>query len=253
MLIQLLKKYFLLCICVVICSFVFYSVAFAEEKVFLLEEFENLDNWEPFEFPKIKEHSTYTIVEESVPPSSQLGSVLKAESNASASAIMYKEHFDVYEYPLLEWRWKVENVYEKGDAKKKSGDDYPLRIYVVFEYDPKKASFGKRLKYKAAKARHGEYPPHSLLNYIWANKEHTEDILTNKYADESKMVLLRKGKEGVNTWQVEHVNVLEDYRKAFDEDPPKIGSIVIMNDSDNTKEHAVSYVDYIKVYQKENR
>jgi len=232
-------------------SVVLGSLASSEDTIFLHEEFENLDNWEPFYFPKIKKHSTYTIVEVNVPQSSRLRSVLKAESNASASAIMYKERFNVYEYPLLEWRWKVENVYEKGDAKKKSGDDYPIRIYIVFKYDPKKAGFRKRLKYKTAKVLYGQYPPHSTLNYIWANKEHAEDILTNKYADEAKMILLQKGKEGVNTWQAEHVNILEDYRRAFDEDPPKIGSIVIMNDSDNTKEHAVSYVDYIKISRKE--
>ncbi len=221
------------------CIFV-YSDAFGEENTFLFEEFEHLENWEPFTFPKIKEHSTYTIVEPHI---------LKTESKASASAIIYKEQFNVYEYPFVEWRWKVENVYKKGNAKTKKGDDYPLRVYIVFKYDPKKAGFRQKLKYKAAKTLYGEYPPHSSLNYIWANKEYEKGILTNTYVDEAKMILLQEGDSNVNTWQVEHVNIPNDYRRAFGKDPPEIASIVIMNDSDNTKEQAVSYVDYIKIHR----
>ncbi|MBD3306362.1 DUF3047 domain-containing protein [candidate division KSB3 bacterium] len=216
------------------------SLACAAENVLLHEDFQTLERWEPFYFPKIEEHSTYTI---------EAPDVLKAESNASASAIKLKERFNVYEYPHLEWRWKVENVYAKGDAKKKDGDDYPLRIYIVFKYDPDKAGFGKKLKYKTAKALYGEYPPHSSLNYIWANKAHPEDILTNTYADEAKMILLQKGTKHVGTWQVERVHILDDYQKAFDEEPPEIASIVIMSDADNTKEQATAYIDYIKIFQ----
>lgn len=88
--------------------------SFGGEQVLLSEEFHNLDNWEPFYFPKIKSHSTYTTID---------GDVLKAESRASASAIIYKTQFNVYDYPMLQWRWKIENIYLKGDATKKSG--YP--------------------------------------------------------------------------------------------------------------------------------
>ncbi len=235
---KLLKAIGLLCWCLSV--LVINTSVFGAESILLLEEFETLDNWEPFYFPKIKKHSTYSIAE---------GNILQTESRASASAIIYKKEFKVYEYPLLEWRWKVDKVYQKGDAKTKKGDDYPLRVYIVFKYDPKKAGFRKRLKYKAAKALYGEYPPHSSLNYIWANKEHDNDILTNTYAKEAKMILLQKGEKNVGTWQMQRAHILEDYQKAFGEEPPEVGSIVIMNDSDNTKEQATSYIDYIKIFR----
>jgi hypothetical protein len=47
----------------------------------------------------------------------------------------------------------------------------------------------------------------------------------------------------------EEANILEDYTKAFGAAPPAIASIAIMNDSDNTGESSVSYVDYIEVYK----
>ena len=215
-----------------------------EQKILLQEQFDSTSNWEPLLFPKIKEHSSYTIVADDD------GRYLKAQSNGSASALIYKEKFNVYEFPYVRWRWKVENLYEKGDAKKKKGDDYPIRIYIIFKYDPKKAGFRMRMKYRTARLLYGEYPPHSGLSYIWANKEYKERIITSKYTDKAKMILLQKGKANVGKWQEHEINIVEDYRAAFGESPPQIASIAIMNDSDNTEESSTSYVDYIEVFSK---
>ena len=217
--------------------------AYSEDETILLrEDFNDLENWESLKFDKIEEHSVYTIVEEE-------GAYLKAESNASASGIVHRKEFNVYDHPKVRWRWKVSNVYQKGDAQKKSGDDYPIRIYIMFKYDPDTASFGKMLKYGLAKKLYGKYPPHSSLNYIWANRKHEKKVIANSYASEAMMILLQSGKENVGQWIEQEVDVLEDYRKAFGEDPPPFASLAVMNDSDNTKESAVSYVDYIDVYR----
>jgi hypothetical protein len=212
-----------------------------DENIFLREEFNDLQRWKPLSFPKIKEHSTYNIEKDGA------GSYLKAESNASASGIAMKEEFNVYEYRQVRWMWKVSNVYEKGNAKKKSGDDYPLRVYIMFKYDPEKASFGERIKYGLVKSIYDEYPPHSSLNYIWANRKHEEKIIPNPYASEAKMILLQTGSEKEGQWIEQEIDIINDYRKAFGEDPPVTGSLAIMNDSDNTGENSVSYIDYIEV------
>ena len=228
---------------VFILLFVFAASAYSEKRQILLrEDFDNIDNWEPLNFPKIKEHSSYTI------EVGDEGGYLKAQSNGSASALIYKSEFNVYEFPRVKWRWKVDNLYEKGNAKNKKGDDYPIRIYIIFKYDPGKAGFRTRMKYKAAKLLYGEYPPHSGLSYIWANREHKERIIASKYTKQAKMILLQKGKLNVGTWREQEINIVEDYKAAFGKNPPEIASIAIMNDSDNTKESSASYVDYIQVY-----
>jgi len=107
----------------------------------------------------------------------------------------------------------------------------------------------EKTKYNAAKLIYGEYPPHSSLNYIWANREYEETIITNAYAEKAKMVLLQKGDANVGKWLIHDVNVIEDYEEAFGEKPPPIASIAIMNDSDNTGEKSISYLDYIEVYR----
>ncbi|UCE71239.1 MAG: DUF3047 domain-containing protein [Nitrospiraceae bacterium] len=220
-----------------------FPVSAQKSDVFFREDFNDLTQWEPLYFKKISKHSEYSV------ESNGIEQYLKAESSASASGIISRTEFNVFDCPRLRWRWKISNVYQKGNALRKEGDDYPGRVYVIFQYDPGKASYAKRVKYGLAKRMNGEYPPHSSLNYIWANREHTDDVLTNTYAQNAKMILLREGSDSAGIWIEEDVNILEDYRRAFHEDPPATARLAIMNDSDNTGESAVSYIDYIEVYR----
>jgi hypothetical protein len=205
------------------------------------EEFNSLDNWKPLTFPKIPRHSTYRIQKE------DKKSFLVAAADNSASGIINMRTFNIYKTPIIKWKWKITNIYQAGDEKKKSGDDYPLRIYVVFKYDPEKASLFERAQYNTLKLLYGEYPPQSSLNYIWANKKYPESVLPNPYTAKTQMVLLQKGSENAGLWMEERVNALEDYRKAFGADPPPEASIAIMSDADNTGEKATGYVDYVEV------
>jgi hypothetical protein len=215
----------------------------AEGDVLLREEFTSLAAWRPLTFPKIPRHSTYSIATN--PEQSSFW--LKAESDRSASGIVWKRQYDVYAYPKLRWRWRVENVYEKGDATKKSGDDYPLRIYVMFAYDPATASAGKRFTYGFAKAAYGEYPPDSGLNYVWESRENPAEFVVSPYTGSMMMLFKERGPAKVGQWVEEEADVLADYRKAFGKDPPHTASLAVMNDSDNTGEKAVSFIDWVEV------
>ncbi|NQU02970.1 MAG: DUF3047 domain-containing protein [Syntrophaceae bacterium] len=206
------------------------------------DDFMSLEQWKPLIFPKIKAHTVYSIVGDGD------NFYLKAESNASASAIVYKDAFDASQYQKVRWRWKIEHVYKKGNAEEKSGDDYPIRGYITFQYDPDdKAAFGERLAYGIAKAFYGEYPPHSSLNYIWSNKSQAHTIMNSPYTDRAQMIILQSGNEKAGQWVTEEINILKDYKKAFGKNPPAAASIAIMNDSDDTGERAVSYIDFIEV------
>jgi len=214
-----------------------------DRQVLFREDFANLDSWKPFTFPKIKSHSTYTI--------ERTGSehILRAESNASASAIVYKDSFNVYDHSKAKWRWKVRNIYANGDVRSKEGDDYPVRVYIMFEYDPEKAGALDRIKYSIAKSLYGEYPPHSSLSYIWSSKDDPDTFVVSPYTDKAMMVLLERGNTKTGMWVNEEIDVLADYQKAFKTTPPARARVAIMNDSDNTGESAVSYVAYIEVFK----
>lgn len=215
----------------------------AREAVFHREQFLSLDAWTPVFFPKIKRHSVYApVMADGLP-------ALEARSDKSASAIRLARDYDVSMYPKLSWSWKISRVYEKGDETKKSGDDYPIRVYVMFRYDPARAAAWQKIKYGAARRIYGEYPPHSALLYIWANRVNKKRILTNPYAENAKMVILEAGNARVGQWVKESVDVLSDYREAFGEEPPAQASLAVMNDSDNTGESSVSWLRDLTVHR----
>jgi len=107
--------------------------------------FDNLGDWESLHFPKIKTHSRYSVINENGK------NILQCESNASASGLILKKTFSIYSYNRLKWKWKISNVYNNADPKKKSGDDYPIRVYIIFKYNPDKATVYEKAKYNAAK------------------------------------------------------------------------------------------------------
>ena len=63
----------------------------------------------------------------------------------------------MYDYPYARWRWKVENVYRGGDARIKQGDDYAMRVYVMFKDNPAQASFLNKIRNRVAKLVYDEY------------------------------------------------------------------------------------------------
>ena len=225
-------------------SIIFISAAYSKKRdVLFRETFANLDNWEPVYFPKSERHSSYTI------KSSYDETYLKTESLASSSGIISKTSFNVYDYPKATWRWKAENIYKNSNATDESGDDYPIRICIVFKYEPEKAKLLESMKYSTAKLLYGRYPPHSSLGYIWANREHEEKVIASVSTEKSKMIPLQMGSKNLGKWQTQDVNIIEDYKMAFGTNPPPIASIGIMNDSDDTGENAVSYVDFVEIYR----
>ena len=191
--------------------------------------------WKPLIFEKIKKHTEYEMVEDG----SQV--VVKAVSHQSSSGLTREITIDPQEYPVIEWRWKVENILQNGDVTQKSGDDYPARLYITFQYDSSKVGFFEKAKFETIRLIYGQYPPIGAINYIWESKSPIGTIVPNPYTDRVYMFVTQSGSEKVNQWVTEVRNVYEDYKKAFGEDPPAISGVAIMTDTDNTKETAIAY------------
>jgi hypothetical protein len=190
--------------------------------------------WEPLTFPKIEKHTDYALAQEDGT------AVVKATSEAAASGLTRKISINLKKYPVMHWRWKVDNVVQKSDVTSKAGDDYAARIYVTFAYESDKVSFGKKIKYQAGRALLGDIPI-AAINYIWESKTPKDTIVANAYTDFVKMIVIESGEENVGQWKEETRNVYEDYKKAFGEEPPMISGVAIMTDTDNTGESATAY------------
>jgi hypothetical protein len=141
---------------------------------------------------------------------------VKATSNNAASGLIYQIEYDPRKYPYITWNWKVDNIISTGDASRKSGDDYGGRIYVVFP-----SFFFWKTK---------------AINYIWANKLQKNKAVPNPYTSNDIMISVESGSSNTGKWMTETRNIYKDYVRVFDKEPPKVGAIAIMTDTDNTGE-----------------
>ncbi len=193
------------------------------------------DGWEPMEFPKIDRHSRYQLTDDNGEQ------VVMATTDNSASGLIARVSVEPGDSLILRWRWKVSNVYEQGNARRKEGDDYPARIYVAFEFEPDEAGFFERAKRKTVEVVFGEELPGNALNYIWANRLPVGEIVANPFTDTTMMVAVNSGTANTGEWVTVERDIVADYRKAFDREPPKLVGVAIMSDSDNTGASATAW------------
>lgn len=147
--------------------------------------------------------------------------VLQAKSSAAASGLVFKTEYNPQEYPVLAWRWKIDHIIAKGDSRTRSGDDYAARIYVIFP--------------------HWFFAKTKTLNYIWSNRLPKEAVQPNAYTGNAMMIAVESGSAMAGQWVSVQRNIIEDYRRAFGEDPPNVGAIAIMTDTDQTGESALAW------------
>jgi hypothetical protein len=192
-------------------------------------------DWQPLTFSRIERHTEYSLVEE------EGTIVVKAVSEQSASGLTRTLSIDPAVYPVIQWRWKVNNVLDGGDVSRKDGDDYPARIYITFAFDPERAGYLQRLEYKAARLVFGPDVPYRAISYIWGSNSPVGTVVENPYTGRAMMFVVESGSEKLQQWLTESRNVYTDYKTAFGEEPAKITGVAIMTDTDNTRESAVAW------------
>ena len=141
---------------------------------------------------------------------------IRATSKGTASGLYYKIEYNLQQYPYITWQWKVDNIITSGDATRKSCDDYGARVYVVFP-----SFFFWNTK---------------TINYIWANNQPKGKAVPSPYTSNDIMVCVESGSAHTGKWITETRNVYEDYKRLFGKEPPRVGAIAIMTDTDDTGE-----------------
>lgn len=193
------------------------------------------EGWRPLTFQRISRHTDYQLMEEEGRP------VIRAVSRQSASGLIRPLDLDPRRYETLSWCWKVDRIISKGDEAQKKGDDYSARVYVTFRFEPDKATFWERTKFRMLKRIYGDYPPKAAINYIWANRLPKGEAIPNAYTDRARMVAVESGGERVGQWVCQARSLYADYRWLFNEEPPRLSGIAVMTDTDDTGEEASAF------------
>ncbi|MEA3230373.1 MAG: DUF3047 domain-containing protein [Thermodesulfobacteriota bacterium] len=204
-------------------------------------------DWEPLTFKNIKKYTRYSLGSDSGQ------TVVKAVCDGSSSGWIRHVRIDPQKYPIIEWRWKITNVFKKGDVAQKAGDDYPARLYITFEFDPKKANLIERAKHKTLKLLLGKTLPAEAINYIWASKAPEGTIVPSPYTKQSMMIVVQRGSADLNQWVTERRDIHADYMAAFGKEPSMIAGIAIMTDGNDTGESAVAYYGDIVMRSKNKK
>ena len=210
---------YLVTVAVFALSFTLTSFA-TEQKAIIIDDYKAgiSEQWKEKIFNKKTE---YTIVKKA-----NQTSILAISDNA-ASGLFYKIAYTPETYPILEWSWQISAVLPSGNARLKNGDDYAARIYVVFP-----SIFFWRTR---------------ALNYIWANKLPKGELCSNAYTSNNIMIAVQSGNNHAGKWMTEKRNIIADYKQAFGEQPPDVGAIAIMTDTDDTGEKTKAWYGPITI------
>ena len=125
--------------------------------------------------------------------------------------------WDLAERPVLAWSWRPRQ-FPKGADERTSKNDSALAVYMLVEYS----------RVAGPKA----------VKYIWSERVPVGTHLTSNNGL-TQVRVLRAGRPNGSDWTEERVNVLEDYRKYFDEKgTPKPEGIAVLTDADDTRSSA---------------
>ncbi len=140
---------------------------------------------------------------------------VKAVAQGTASGMFREMEVDLTKTPYLNWRWRIDNIYNNDGEQTRAGDDYPARIYVVKSGG---VVFWKTL----------------AVNYVWSSHQPVNTRWFNAYSDNAHMIAVRSGQAETRQWLVEKRNVRDDFRQAYGKDITNIHAVAFMSDADNT-------------------
>lgn len=160
---------------------------------------------------------------------------LEAYADRGATGLHRQLHVDPKRHSLLEWSWRVNDLIPDADKRYARRDDSAARLVVSFHGDPAKLDFEQRAKLRLVKAITGDALPYAILMYVWANEVPVDTVLPNPHFDRIRMIVVESGPARLGQWVQYRRNVIEDYRRAFGEDPGKIVSVGVLTDADNTQ------------------
>ncbi|MPW18112.1 DUF3047 domain-containing protein [Paraburkholderia sp. CNPSo 3157] len=175
-----------------------------------------------------KPMTQYTLVHDSQT------TVLQADANRSASALMHEGNIDLAQTPVVAWRWKAEKPIEGADNRDGSKEDAPARLVFAFDGDKSKLSLFDRASMGVAKRLGGQDLPYATLMYIWSTTAAPGNVIANPHTGRVQMIVVSGRPGDAGQWQSLRRNIVQDYQKVFHEPPGRITGYGLLTDTDNT-------------------
>jgi len=143
---------------------------------------------------------------------------------AHASFAVYRDVvLDVGQFPYLTWSWKVTRVPPQGDVRDAARNDQAAQIYVIFPRWPHSPTSS------------------DVLGYVWDSRAPAGTQTAFAKTPNVRVIVVQSGTARTETWLREQRNVARDYVALFGRQPPRVGAVAIMIDTDDTLGDAEAY------------
>ncbi len=150
---------------------------------------------------------------------------------------------DVREYPVVSWKWKVENILKDINERKQSGDDHPIRIFLVFAPDPARQSWWFKVRRFVYLDRiYGHPAGGRFTEYLWSSYLKPGEVINDPEHHEDRLITVEGGSGNLGKWLSYRRNLYEDYKSLYNEEPTRLVFIGIIDDTDDTGQEATSYI-----------
>jgi len=154
----------------------------------------------------------------------EAGMALQLRSSGASFALYRDVIVDLKEFPLLTWSWKVVRLPAAGDVRQSATDDEAAQVYVVFPRWPAPLTSS------------------DVVGYVWDSRAPVGTQLTNPKAANVRIIVVESGTARLGTWQRQKRNVAADYVALFGRQPPRVGQVAVMIDSDDTRSEAEALI-----------
>jgi hypothetical protein len=145
---------------------------------------------------------------------------LHAEARDVGIQAAKQSAWDLTTHPILAWSWRPRKFPDGADERTDKNDSV-LAVYAVF---PASMAAVKSVK------------------YVWSEKVPVDTHLVSSRGY-TQVRVVSSGTAGVDEWHEARANVLEDYKRYFEQsEVPKPEGIAVLTDSDDT--HSVAIGDY---------
>lgn len=194
--------------------------------------------WEQFAIVKGNTPTRYQLVEQDGVV------VIQADSAEGGSGLSREIRIDPHRYPIIEWRWRVPRDSGRGGVTGPSRASPPVRLSLAFDGDVAKLDFDDRTKLRMAKVLTANGLPYASLLYVWLNGKAVDTVYSNPHTERVRNIVVESGEARLDQWVSVRRNVLEDYRRAFGDDPGDIVAVGVMTDyGDNNAPRRAFYGD----------
>lgn len=162
-------------------------------------------------------------------------SVLRIDSHRSASSLVHR--FERSQ-PLarLSWRWRTDAwPTGVGAHGEKPGDDFSLRLYVMFDYPLPRVPLADRVLLRLARALYDPRLPAATLCYVADPRVPAGTVGPSPYTSRVQVMVLRSDARP-GAWWSEERDLRDDFQRAFGTEHgpglPPVAALALAADTD---------------------